>query len=236
MTETVKLNAYTLDVFKNFATINSGILITENKSYLRTISPSKAIFGGASIDNSFPSRFAIYDLGEFLSTLNLFSDPELNFDSDRYVTIRESSSDNSPEVKYHFAAENLIVKPPEKEIQFPDEIEVTFNLEQSTFDKLQKAAATLNVSDLVVTRSGDEILLVVKDKKSDSSNNYSVPVGEYGGDENDKFEFHFQMDNLKMMKNDYSVEISSKGLSRFHNSQLDLEYFVAIESTSYFNS
>ena len=228
----MNLSKHTIQVLKNFATINSGLLVQPNVQELRTVSTSKSIFAKAKIEDQFPQKFAIYDLSQFLSTLSLFSEPTLSFESESYLTISEGDSNSSrtPSCHYHFASENLIMTPPEKDISFP-EPEISFRLENSTLKNLIKAASTLGVPDLAVTKNSEnEIVLVVKDKKNSSSNDFCIPVGEYS--ENHSFEFHVQTDNMKMMADDYFVEISSKGIMRLVSDNIGLEYYVALEATS----
>lgn len=227
----MQLSSHTLQVLKNFATINAGLLVQPNAKELKTVSTSKSIFAKASIEDDFPARFAIYDLSQFLSTLSLFKEPELQFnESDSYVTISEGSSDSrNSSCHYHFASENLIMTPPEKDINLP-KTEIEFRLEKNTLNNLQKAAATLGVPDLSVEKRDDQIVLVVKDKKNSSSNDYQIPVGEFN--QNNTFEFHIQTDNLKLMADDYNVKISSAGIAHFESENLGVEYYVALEATS----
>ena len=78
----MKLSENTLEVLKNFASINQSILFTEGKE-LNTVSVQKNVLGTAKVDETFKSSngedFAIYDLNEFLSTVSLFDDPDVEF-------------------------------------------------------------------------------------------------------------------------------------------------------------
>ena len=72
----MRLSNKTLDVLKNFSNINQSILIEEG-SVLRTMATMKNILGNATIEESFPTGFGIYDLNEFLGVMTLASDAEL---------------------------------------------------------------------------------------------------------------------------------------------------------------
>ena len=52
----------------------------------------------------------------------------------------------------------------------------------------------------------NEIRLVVRDKKNDTSNNYSIIVGET----ENTFEFNFKVENIKILPGSYDVVVSSK--------------------------
>ena len=60
------------------------------------------------------------------------------------------------------------------------------------------------------------VKLVVRDKKNDTSNDFSIIVGETDGE----FIFNFKVENIKILPGSYEVVISSKLLSRFKNTGL----------------
>jgi hypothetical protein len=47
---------------------------------------------------------------------------------------------------------------------------------------------------------------------------------------------NFKIENLKILAGNYSVTVSSKGISNFKNSDIDLEYFIALEPDSKYGS
>ena len=53
---------------------------------------------------------------------------------------------------------------------------VTFALKKDVFAKLMKGVTTLNLPDIAVTGDGKEIKLVATDKKTPSSNDYSIQL------------------------------------------------------------
>ena len=61
----MKLSNETLNVLKNFATINEGMQFKQGKK-LKTISQTKAVMAEASIADEFPETFCVYDLNQFL--------------------------------------------------------------------------------------------------------------------------------------------------------------------------
>ena len=62
----MKLNQNTIETLKNFAGINTNILIKEGNE-LSTISTMRNIFAKAKISDEFTKEFGIYDLNQFLS-------------------------------------------------------------------------------------------------------------------------------------------------------------------------
>ena len=224
ITNFMKLSDSTLAVLKNFAGINNSILVKKGNQ-LRTISVAKNILAEAEIPEDFPRDVAIYDLNQFLNGLSLHQDPNLDFTENSHITIKEGRR----RVKYFYADPQVIIAPPEKEINLPTK-EVCFQLESTSLEKLVKAAAVYQLPDLSVIGENGEITMVVRDKKNDTSNEYAVNVGET----NKNFEFNFKMENIKIIPGAYDVVISSKLLSEFTNTQYNLKYFIALEPDSTF--
>ena len=220
----MKLSEKTLTVLKNFAGINNSILVKEGNQ-LRTISVAKNILAEANIDEEFPRQFGVYDLNQFLNGLSLHQDPDLDFTEESYLNIREGKR----RVKYFFADPQVIISPPDKQITLPSE-DVHFELESSALDKLLKAAAVYQLPDLCVVGEAGVVRLVVRDKKNDTSNSYSVGVGET----DKEFSFNFKVENIKIIPGSYDVVVSSKLLSEFKNSTYNLKYYIALEPDSTF--
>jgi len=220
----MKLTEKTLNLLKNFASINQSILFKKGSS-LRTMSVMKNILAEATITEEIPKDFGIYDLNQFLNGMDLLQNPELNFEADSYVVMKEGRTRS----KYFFADPNVIISPPEKAIELPSE-DVTFDLSIQQLDKLLKAAAVYQLPDLSAVGGDGVVKLVVRDKKNDTSNEFAVVVGE-----TDKvFSFNFKVENIKIIPGAYDVVVSSKLLSRFTNSQHDLKYYIALEPDSTF--
>jgi hypothetical protein len=220
----MKLSDKTLTLLKNFSSINQSILFKEGSS-LRTISVMKNILAEATIEEEIPKDFGIYDLNQFLNGLSLHKDAELDFQNNGYVVIKEGKSRS----KYFFADPNVIVTPPEKSIVLPSE-DVCFLLDTKELDKLKKAASVYQLEDLSVIGEGGSVKLVIRDKKNDTSNEFSLVVGET----DEVFAFNFKVENLKILPGNYEVVISSKLLSRFKNTGFDVTYYIAMEPDSTF--
>ena len=220
----MKLNQHTIDTLKNFAGINTNILIKEGDE-LSTISTMRNIFARAKVSDSFTNQFGIYDLNEFLSAVSGFSKPELTL-KDKYLTI--SSEGNRSKVKYYYSDPSVIVSPT-KEVNMPD-ADVTFSLTESNYKELLKMAAILKSPDLaLIGTKGGDIVLKVCDKKNDTSNSFDITVGQGATAD---YTFYFKVENMKMLDGDYDVSVSSKSISHFKNKKLPIEYWIALEPDS----
>ena len=221
----MKLSEKTLNLLKNFSSINQSILFKKGSS-LRTISVMKNILAEAKIDEDLPLDFGIYDLNQFLNGLGLHQSPLLDFENDGHVVIREGKMRS----KYFFADPSVIVTPPEKDITLPTE-DVCFELSTQQLDKLLKAAAVYQLLDLSAIGEAGVVKLVVRDKKNDTSNDFAVVVGET----ENEFCFNFKVENIKILPGTYEVVVSQKLLSRFTSQDYNLKYYIALEPDSTFN-
>ena len=222
--KTMKLSEKTLTLLKNFSNINQSILFKKGSS-LRTISVMKNILAEATIDEDLPTDFGIYDLGQFLNGLTLHNRPELDFQNDGFVYIKEGRMRS----KYFFADPKVIVTPPDKELELPSE-DVSFTLSTEQLDKLLKAAGIYQLPDLAVVGKNGVVKILVRDKKNDTSNDFAITVG----DTNDTFSFNFKVENIKILPGTYDVVVSKKLLSRFTCQNYNLKYYIALEPDSTF--
>lgn len=218
----MKLDTKTINVLKNFSNVNPSMLFKEG-NIVSTISPNKTIMARATVPANFANRFAIYNLGRFLSTLSLFEDPDLSF-TDRLVKISDGKGRS---VNYTFADESTIKSPPEKEIKLPSE-DVSFSLTNANLTEILKALGVLSLPEFAVVGDGSTVSLQAIDSKNPSGDTFSITVGV-----TDKtFRAIFKAENIKVIPGDYNVTLSSKGISHF--SGPEAEYWIAIEATSTF--
>jgi hypothetical protein len=217
----MKLSKDTVSLIKNFAGINSNLLLKSGNK-LATISSQKNVMADATVTETFPD-FGIYDLNEFLGAMSLFDDPDLDF-QEKYVSI----SQGSMKIKF-FAADASVLVAPQKAITFP-EAEINFTMTAGMLNMINKTASVLRASDVSIVGDGSTITAVVGDKKNVTGNSFSEPVGT-----TDKsFKVNLKVENLKMLPGDYEVSISSKKISRFKSPSSDLVYYVAVEADSTF--
>jgi hypothetical protein len=217
----MKISTNTLNVLKSFAKINPSLVIPEG-NVLKTISPSKTIMAKAVVETEFNKRFAIYNLDRFISTVSLFSDPELVF-GDRSVEIVDSNKRS----QYTYADESTITKAPDKEINLPS-VEVQFNLPHDILKDVEKAAGVLGLPEIAVVGDGIVVSLQAIDSKNPSGDVYSVVLGET----TKVFRAIFKSENIKIIPGDYDVSISSRGISHFKGKEA--EFWIAVEQSSTF--
>ena len=217
----------TINVLKNFATINPNLVFTPGQK-VKTISESKTILAQADITEDMPKEFGIYDLNEFLSVYNLVEQPTLTFE-DKSVLINGA---NNQVVRYFFS-ETEILTTPQKDIQMPD-AGLGFTLTDDILNQIRKAAAVLGHTELSLKGDNGVITASVVDTKDTTSNSFSYELDRDNACKND-FNFIVSIPNLKLLPGDYFVSISSKLISNWTNNNYPIEYFIALEKNSSFS-
>ena len=220
----MNLSNDTLAILKNFATIQPNIVF-RNGNTIKTIAEAKNIVAKATITETIPQDFGIYDLNDFLSSMSLFTTPAMKFsDDNKSLYIEEGKST----MRYFFSDETSLTHP-QKDVAMPA-VDVTFKLTSDTLNSLRKATSLLGVSTVSVESVGSGIVVRVCDPKNSTSNTYGTEVdGDNGGH---IFKFFFEISSFKLIAGDYDVSISSKLISHFKHTTLPVEYWIALEKTS----
>ena len=219
----MKLSESTINVLKNFATINAGMQFKEG-SVVRTISKQQNVLGKATIKETIEKDFVIYDLNRFLSLCSSLTDPEIVINTDaNNLTVKSGTSKTT----YGLADESMIVAPPAKEIKIENS-EVNFRLTKDDMNQVLKLSGILGLPNIAVVGDGASISISALDIKNDESDNFSIKVGETASN----FKMIFNTENLKMVPGTYDVSISSKGISHFKHATDQIEYWIATEAGS----
>jgi gp45 sliding clamp, C terminal len=217
----MNIETNTLNVLKNFAKINPSIFI-DSGNCLKTISTGKAILAKATVETEFPKSFSIYNLDRFLATISLFNNPNYTFE-DKYLLIK----DDNKSIKYHYASDDTVVKPPAKEIKIPS-VDIQLEISTDNIKEVEKAASILGVTELAIAGSAGRLYLQAIDSKNDGCDNYSIEIGET----DKEFNVIFKFENMKLYPDNYDVFICSKAIALFKGKKENIEYFIAIEGGS----
>ncbi len=224
----MKLSEYTVSVLKNYSSINPSVLFKPGQ-VIKTVSPQKTVMASAAVEENFPIEGAVYDLPRFLGVLSLFEDPDLIF-HDNLVEVREGRK----AINYTFADKQMIIAPPDKDIQFPTP-EVELDIPWSEFSGVMRASSVLGLPEIAVEAKDGEISLTALDSKNPTADTYGSAIGESA----EEYRFVFRVENLKLMNLDYRVAISDKGIAKFNSINSNgpaMEYYIATEVNSTFIS
>ena len=168
----IQLSKKTIDLLRNFSTINKSILIQPGK-FLQTMSVNKNIIAMGQIAENIPEQMAIYDLPLFLGALSLFKKPWLHFPDNKKVVVYDEETKGK--TVFYYSDPEIIVKPPEFNPNLPQQ-ELMFDLPQSDITQLLQAAKVYGVEDLCINGYRQEYSICVRDKKNNTSNVFSLPL------------------------------------------------------------
>ena len=216
----MQISKETIDTLKNFAAINSNILIRKGNT-LSTISTAKNIFAKATVAENFPEEVAIYDLNSLLALLTLMENQNVEF-GDKSLTI---SKDNG-KFEYFYSSPSVIVAAPDKSIEVDNHYQ--FKLTAEDVNMVMKAAGITGAPTITISSDGTTVTLTIGDKKNDTANTYKKVIGT----SEHTFDCHMAVENFKVIPDSYTVTISKKKAFQFKHATKPLGYFIAMEPDS----
>jgi hypothetical protein len=220
----MKLSTETLNVLKNFASINQGIQFKKGKE-LKTMSGGKSVLAKAGIKEEVPEDFCIYDLNQFLSVNSLFKDSaELDFDAANVIF-----KSGRKKMAYRKTDKSMITIPPEKDLNIVDP-ECQFTLSEEDYKWISDTAKVLSSPHIAIQSDGTKVELITYDADDDSAHSNSIEITASKCPNEKPFKIVFSATNIKMIPGHYEVQVSFKGISHFKNTKDDIEYWVASES------
>ena len=221
----MKISKKTFDILKNSSGIRSSIHVEQGNT-IRTVSTAKNIMAEAKVEEDFATPFAIFDLGKFIATTTLFQNPEYKF-NDKFVTIKAKNSS----VNYYYADEKLVEKA-NKNIKMPS-LTVEFDLKNEQISEIQKASSVLQLDTLCIRNTYEgKIEIVTFDRKiglNSSSNVFTMALED---STNNKFNIFIDIELLKLIPDDYHVEIGGTAVAKFTGKNNAISYWVALRSES----
>lgn len=217
----MKISHDTLALLKNFAGINTNILVRQG-NVLSTVSAGKNILARATVSETFDREFAVYDLNNFLALLSLWQDPEIQFE-ETGMFLRDGSS----EFEYGYADPSVVTAAPDKTLEIDPFF--SFTLTAADISMVQKAASILSAPTMSIVSKNGKVTLAVSDPSNPRANAYrkeltTTDVGD--------FDCRLKVENLKVISDDYTVAIGRKKAMHFKHATRDLEYWLAMEPSS----
>lgn len=230
MEKKLKISEQSLEILKNFAQINTGIYINEGNKLQTTEKVNKSLAAYATIKETFPVEFGIYDLNKFLSIMTLSKDiPELDFDS-HHVTI--TTYGGKSKIRYRFCSEDMLVVP-SRTLSLDSE-DVVFDLDREDYIWVCNAAKVMATPSVGIKSDGKVVNIVTFDSKNDSIPDQALKLNI--DPEGKKYNLVLDFNNWnKLIPGSYEVKFDdTKG--HFKNITMDLEYFIALDDVTNDNS
>jgi len=229
----MKISEKTLQILKNYATINQGIVVDVG-NILKTVATTKTTYSECMVEEKFEKPFSIYDLNDFLSILSNFEDPEITF-YDSYLKIY---SDNTKGTGKYFYGSKDIIEHPETTPKVPDK-EFNLKINKDDLSNVLKMSNVFQLDELVLTYDGKKVEIGAVNSSNPVSNSYFLVLSESNESNLKPFDIYFRKDTLKILPSDYDIIISQKMVSglriaTFKSDVDNIIYHVAIEDHSKF--
>ncbi|BAU40087.1 hypothetical protein [Ralstonia phage RSP15] len=223
MATSVKLSKETIEVLKVISNINNSLRF-ESGSELKTMSNDQTIVMEATVAETFPQTFSIYDLSQFLSVLALpnMQDAELVFDGDKKVLIKSGKS----KIDYYFTEASFVTYPAGKKIILPS-VDLAFEITQEYLTTLSKGAATLGHKLVEFRAEEGKVYMIATTPDLDTSNNMVIELGDTDAEDG---KYIVSLDRFKLLPGDYKVEICAAGMLKMEHVSRPVTTFIGLEA------
>jgi hypothetical protein len=230
MEKYMRISKTTLSILKNFIKINLGIII-EPGNKIR--SRSSAVYGEATVPETFPVEVTLPNLRNFLDVLFLFRDPVLEFAEGH---VRMIETDGSGETCYPYGQPGSIKAIPKGLRAFDSSNEISFSLSEANWGKLQKAFRGRALGKtkygrapqyVTINSNGKGVQIGAGPRQSVSVGQYTIPVSaQTHGHE---CAMVFDADNLPLLGGDYAVTVRPVFTEFRQTKGPGVVYYVAAE-------
>ena len=207
----MKLSKRTLQILKNFSAINQSVVFFPG-NIIKTVVPGNTqdFFSAATVEETFTVECAIYDIRRFLNCLDLFDDPEIEFDVN-FATI----SDGKNTLRYVYVDKDIIDSPDYSRSPKVKTLLAEFKLAGEHIKTAIKASSLLGINDVELVGDADgNVRLIAADTEAESDN-FSLLIEE-DVDYNGEFKSKYSIDKLRLLiEDDYTVRLSTSVLTEF---------------------
>lgn len=224
----MKISPETINILKNFSSINKNIAIYAGENTIQTISDSESEFAIAKINEDFPFDIALNDLGEFLNVTNLFNDPEYIL-TNNSITIREDGSKRGGICLKYASLHHLIVVEKGKKWNAPDDC-IKIDVPWEKLNQIIKTASVLGLPNIQFNINHEGATAKIYNKLyPDGSKEGNIILSN--DTFNDNIELCFDASKFKMLSNvSYELHIYDAGFVRWSAVDGNYDYIMAAES------
>ena len=217
----MKLSGRTIQILKNFSTINQSLWFKQG-NVIKTAASLRTTMAKATVQEQFDMEFGIYDLSRFLGVLTLFNEPDVKVTPTHLVI-----DENGSKVNITHVSKEVIDRDVDsmytKNIVLPS-VDVSFQVTSEQLLALIKALSVLQLPHICVCGESGKLIVRATDCSNATANRYELDIGTT----KEEFQVVFKSENMKMLQDTYTWNISFGGIGHFVSS--DIEYWVAAES------
>ncbi len=224
----MKISQKTLGILQSFSQISPNLIVKAGNK-LATRNSVNSIQARGSVEETFPTQFAIYDLNQLLSLISVSQNPDIEF-SENSLTINSDSG----RIDYFYADASLITPPSDNPPPLEDVY--SFKLTTSDISTIVKTASIVSATMLNIVSKNGKVSLSINDPKNPTSHSFTKALGTSDA----AFNVKMAIDSFKVVPDDYTVRVCNavaKSGSRvvvFHFESLsnNVTYLIAADSTS----
>lgn len=229
----MKIGEETQSILKSWQSINNINVKPGNE--LCVLNSAKSLLIRAKVKETFPVEFSLIDIGQFVRTIQLFDNPDIDF-QDKCAHIK--SGDN--ECNFYYA-EKAFVNHLDKFPDFGDDVLLSFDVTGDIIQKIIAGADTLGLNLLSIHKKDNKIVFGMRDAEESTKNSFSVNVAPYLG--TGDFDICVSRDFIDFYGvnkgNDYVFSLlrTAQGNIILHakNKSVDIEYWIAMNKNSYYD-
>lgn len=223
----MQLSERTIEILRNFAEINQGILFTPGQ-ILRTIKGAPKhieILARARVKEKFPQEFAIAALPTFLAYMSeCKAGHDIEFVDAGIITI----TDDKNRVCKFRGTDPQNITCVRKDFGSPSNFDATVTISEDDLKMWKKRAAILHLPELAFVGDGAHIWLHAVNTKKETGEKTVFHEFSYAIGQTDKtFQMVFSIDLMKFLPGDYEMGMIFGRLAHFVGD--DVEYVVKAE-------
>jgi hypothetical protein len=107
------------------------------------------------------------------------------------------------------------------------QVDLRFTLTDSVWQRIRRLAATNGFPNISIVGKNGELRLLAHEKANDTSNSASIKLADHTGED---CSVTFKFENLKMIADDYDVEVMLNGFAKFAAKNKKIKYWIAVET------
>jgi hypothetical protein len=217
----MKLSQETREILTHFSSHGEQFIFMEGKRQsIFTKNKSRQVI--AEIDEEIPVRAGIENLKQFVSCMNSFDAPSLNF-CDNYVSL----SDNESEAKFCLSDLKTLNYPTE-EINFEGN-GLKFNLKKDVVKRIQKYLRVMDYQNIVLDSNQGKVTAKVQSAPNSNENKLEIFLGMSERD----FSLSLNVAGIDLIPDSYELFLSDKSLVKLGSTSRRLTYFLAVNQICY---
>lgn len=227
----MKLSDRTVSILKNVSSVNNTLVVKSGNVIKHKPLEGIMPYVKATVAETFPVDFQIYNLQQLLALLNQFDEPDIEFFDD-HLEIKDEAGH---EGNVTYASMDSLKDPIDykRNIKMPS-VEQSFKLSSNDLQSVFKAAKMLQQPQIAFIGDGKKLRLSTYDMHVRSADSFKFIVGETDR----KFTMALDVTLINMLAGDYQVDLSFRGVARFMSEAEDstIEYWLGANEKSKYDN